>query len=325
MRDVLISCMALQQVPAWLPWPNGAPALIEWAGQPPDTSTGHPTWGAVAAPLRDQHGAMLPALFRAYRAFPGFDLADDVRIAVVGFSAGSNSGLRELLRNPLDRARISFVGAIDGLHPNLSPVPPTPADLMRDPLRRYADWGAEEGGIQAMATDAALDAGPEVVATCSGVAAPSATNADTRTALSDLEWQVFSAVQAAGQRLVQPAVPTPFPEQQQSPHLHAGEAYPVPFTRSGCRRFVALYYTGNQARDHVLQARVVAPDVLRAFLIPFWASSSGGASVVVDRPGISTDPGDLVEVAAAPRVSPSMGWLPPALAAAAMLGASFAA
>ena len=37
------------------------------------------------------------------------------RIAAVGFSAGSNSGVRTLLESELDRARLDFVAAVDGL------------------------------------------------------------------------------------------------------------------------------------------------------------------------------------------------------------------
>lgn len=317
-RDVVISCMALRGVPDWLPWPGGVPSFIEFAGQMP-AAGGHPTWGAVAQRYRDPSGQLLPGLFRAYRAWLGFELADVGRIAVVGFSAGSNSGVRELLRNPVDRGRISFVAAIDGEHPNLAATPPTDAQRATDPLSRYADFAGELGGLVDVATQAALDAGPAVVVTASSVAAPSPVNSDTRSALFDLQWAVESGVQQAGRRVVPPTLDGAFPPNATSSYLHAGERYPQPFTVSGCRRFVALYYPGTVERDHVLQARIVAPDVLQAFCVPFW-SRSAAAPVGAERPA----PTELVEAVAAPKLSPPVGWLPAALSAAALIGASFA-
>ncbi len=313
-HDVLISCMALQSVPDWIAWPDGAPSLLEFAGQSPPGG-GHPGWGATAARYRDASGQLLPNLFRAYARYLGFDVATAGRVGVVGFSAGSNSGVRELLRNPRDRARISFVLAVDGLHPNLSAA--GAGRISRTRTAAYADWSSEVGGLEDAATQAALDAGPLVIVTASDVAASSSTNAKTASALSDLEWVVMNNVQLSGHRVVQPTVPGPFPPRTTSPVLRAGEAYPQPRFVSGCRRFVALYYDGAQARDHVLQARIVTPDVLEAFCLPWWFPPSVAQPVAVR----GADPGVFVEAVSDPKLSRG-AWLPPVVSAAALVAAA---
>lgn len=251
---------------------------------------------------------MLPRLLASYRRFLGFDLSGVGRIAVVGFSAGSNSGIRELLRSPLDRARISFAAAIDGLHPmwaqrrirrsDEEPAPLTPEE-------RFADWPGQMEPFAAYALDAAQNQGGAMVITASQVAASSRKVAASSQALAYLwEW-VASRVGLPG-----PTVPGPFPPRSSSPKLRAGEPYPVPFATDGARSFVGLWYPGRDRRAHALQAWIVAPDILRAFLVPLWA---GAAPILIGDAREPLEPAD----GSSSRGAGLPTWTAPALGAAA--------
>ena len=166
--DVVISCMGMRKAPDWLPWAGSPPIMLEWAGVP--TASGHPSWQRAALPLRASDGSILPSLFARYRRYLGFDLDQVERIAAVGFSAGSNSGIRCLLQSELDRARLDFVAAVDGMHPTLAP---TQRGVHRphsdDPREDFVSWERQMGPFAAFA-DLAAQRACGFVATASSVA-----------------------------------------------------------------------------------------------------------------------------------------------------------
>ncbi len=303
-RDLIISCAALRRSPDWMPWSGEPPKLLEWPGVP---TGGHPSWKRAADGLRDSDGALLPNLVHRYRQYLGADLGELGRIAVVGFSAGSNSGVRELLRSPLDRARLSFVGAIDGMHPMLAPRRiHTGAE---DPTAYYADWAGQMGPFAAYALEAAQGQGGAMVCTASQVQ-PARGIAPTGLALSSLYQWI-----AERSSSTEPWMPGAFPPRDTSPALRAGEAYPTPIQIAGADRFVALWYAGSNARAHELQAYVVAPDVVRAFLVPLW----GGADPIL----VGHGPEPVEPPIATPAPSGVRGlpnWTPAAVAAVAAVG-----
>jgi hypothetical protein len=308
--DVLISCMALSQVPDWLPWADAPPKLLEFPGVP--TESGHPSWQRAARTLRDSDGRILPSLFRRYRQFLGFDLEGAGRIAVTGFSAGSNSGVRALLESELDRARIDFVAAIDGMHPTLrTEQRGVHQPHSTDPRVDFIAWQQQMGGFEAYALDAAQGA-CGFVATASSVAPTQRQIATTSEALSALY-----AVVAQSTGPSSPNLPAAFPPRMESPALREGEEYPRPYAIEGVGDFVGLWYAGDQKRDHVLQARVVLPDVLRAFLVPRWGGPSPGlVSVGLEQPSDSSDAAaDAASVSGLPDVTGAVVAVPAAIAA----------
>lgn len=300
--------MGLRRLPDWLPWPGGkSPALLEWPGA--STPSGHPSWKKAARALRDGDGAMLPTLFRRYRRFLGFDLQDAGRIAVVAFSAGSNSAVRELLRSPLDRARLSFVAAVDGMHPMLSGA------VTEAPEGNYIDWPGQMGPLAAFALDAAQNEGPAFVCSASQVPASSSRVAPSMLAMASLSSYVTQRLPPGG-----PWMPPAYPPRSSSPKLRAGEPYPVPFAVGGAKRFACLWYPGADKRAHELQAWVVVPDLLRAFLIPLWG---GPEPILVGAGPEPTEPPDL-EHPPRSSVRGLPNWTPAAIATAAIAGVAFA-
>lgn len=265
MTDVLISCMGVRKLPDWLPWQGKPPVLLEWAGAM--GAGGHPGWAQVARRLRGPDGSLLRNLLAQYRRFLGFDLDGVDRIAVVGFSAGSNSGVRELLRSPLDRARISWVAAVDGMHPMWSLQNPTEAETEADVRKLYQDWPGQMDPFAQFALEASDLQGNGFVCTASQVAAPSSQVAPTSTAIHSLARWVLE--NRTGPRLP-PDIPKTFPGRRSAPYLHPGELYPEPIAGDGAGPFVALWYQGSDERAHRLQAYVVVPDLLRSFLVPLW-------------------------------------------------------
>jgi hypothetical protein len=306
-RDLIISCAGLRRVPSGLPWAGEPPILLAWPGVP--TPSGHPSWKAAARELRGSDGAMLDRLIGRYRRFIGADLSGISRIAVVGFSAGSNSGVRELLRSPLDRARISFVAAIDGLHPMLARRRVRAAET--DPTANYADWPGQMAPFAEYGLLAAEDQGAAMVCTASGVSA-SRQVAPTGVALASLYQWIAAHSSATG-----PWLPPEFPPRESAPALRAGEQYPTPSIVQGARRFVAMWYQGRTARAHELQAYVVAPDVLRAFLVPYW----GGADPILV--GHRPDDPTVAEPGPPPEVTGLPFWTPAALGAFAGVASAF--
>lgn len=316
-RDLIISCAGLRRVPDWLPWSGEPPKLLEWPGAP--TASGHPSWKVSARTLRDADGAILPTLLARYRRFLGFDLGSVGRIAVVGFSAGSNSGVRELLRSPLDRARVSFVAAIDGMHPMWARRRVRRSELEApapsDPESMYLDWTAQMQPFAAYALDAAQDQGGAMVATASQVRPSSgASVAPSYVALASLYQWVAQRSDAT-----EPWLPPAFPPRSSSPTLQSGEDYPLPIQVQGARRFVALWYAGQTTRAHELQAWVVVPDVLRSFLVPLW----GGADPIL----VGDAPEPVEPSALEPPASSSPAglpfWTPAAFGAAAAVASAF--
>lgn len=307
MRDVLISCMGLRKVPDWLPWAGEPPIMLEWPGTP---TGGHPSWQRAARGVRGSDGAILPPLFARYRQYLGCDLDRVRRIAAVGFSAGSNSGIRALLESELDRARLDFVASVDGMHPTLAPAQRgVHRPHAADPRDDFADWNRQMGPFAAFA-DLAAQRACGFVATASSVAPARRDIATTSQALSAL----FAVIaQAAGPS--SPRLPAAYPPRTESPALRRGEPYPLPYSIEGAGDFVALMYPGDQTRDHQLQAQVVVPDILRAFLVPRWGGPSPGL-VSTDR-----EPADKV---AAPTVSGAPDAMGVALAVPAAAAAVFA-
>lgn len=283
MRDVVISCMAIRKLPDWLPWAGSAPVVLEWSGVP--TASGHPSWQKAARGLRDSDGAILPRLFARYRQYLGFDLSEAGRVAAVGFSAGSNSGIRVLLESELDRGRLDFVAAIDGMHPTLAPerrgVHRPQTD---DPRTDFVAWQSQMGPFADYA-DLAAQGSCGFVATASSVAPVSRTISTTAQALSALYAWVAGVVGPSS-----PNLPASFPPRETSPELREGEEYPLPYNIQGVRDFVCMWYPGDQARDHVLQAQVVIPDVLRSFLVPRWGGPSPGLVSAVHEPTSAAAP-----------------------------------
>jgi hypothetical protein len=266
-RDLIISMMALRQVP-----PDAAfatvPILIEWPGRVP-AGGGHPGWGALADSLRAppwRKGELLPALLKRYERFIGSEIG---RIAVVGFSAGANSGVRELLRNETDRSRIDFVASVDGMHPNFAP---RPLGNVTDPRSNYADWSSEMGGLESFARRAA-SGGVGLVCTASDIPSPSPRVSSSSFALESLTL-VSSPPQSA------PDVPARWPLAVTSPLLKPGESYPKPTRTMGARDFVAFWYPkigtslNELKRTHILQAQIVAPDIVKSFLVARWNPSA---------------------------------------------------
>lgn len=281
MADVLISCMALRAVPDWLPWAGEPPVMLEWPGVP--TASGHPSWQRAARTLRGADGSILPALFGRYRQFLGFDLDGVNRIAAVGFSAGSNSGIRTLLESDLDRARLDFVAAVDGMHPTLAPEPRgVHRPLSDDPRSDFIAWDQQMGPFAAFASSAAEGA-CGFVATASSVAPTSREISTTSQALSAL-----FAVVARATGPSSPNLPASYPPRTSSPSLRAGEEYPLPYSIEGVGDFVCMFYGGDQPRDHQLQAAVVVPDILRAFVVPRWGGPSPGLVSVDMEPSTGT-------------------------------------
>jgi hypothetical protein len=129
--------------------------IVEWPGE----GSGHPSWAQLAARLRSPDGRLLPTLAKMYR----FESANQV--VAVGFSAGSSSGCRELLRHPLDRAALAAAVLCDGAHAALKTW------LKYDPAapeKYFADWKTQvaplrdafSDGMAVFMTASQVDPGP---------------------------------------------------------------------------------------------------------------------------------------------------------------------
>lgn len=276
MPDLVISLMSLAKIPDGVTFEH-PPAILHW--MPSSTKPGsHPSWTADADKLREppyRKGRLLPNLVKQFSKALGFGPADVNRICVVGFSAGANNGLRELLRNRDDREAIDVVFSVDGLHPNLRPVPLPGVDEWRAP---YAAWDAEMEPFADFAVAAAL--GERVaVFTCSDVAAPSKVNAKTADALEDLLSDVAHRA-AAHAPLADPIIPPgAFPTAPSSPK---------PKEYSGSRGFSIFWYAGSDKQAHITQGTTVTRDLWRDFLV--WRWSPGTAETVSPGPISSTPP-----------------------------------
>lgn len=248
--DVVLSMFAGEKIPPGVPFAH-PPRVIQW--NPPIVGMGHPSWTAEADKLRAgpwRKGPLLPALLRRY----GVRIEDVGRIAVLGFSAGSNNGVRELLRSDDDRRRIDTVLAVDGLHPNLAVTPKTP------PRGGYAAWNAEMEPFAAFGERAALGAAA-MVATASQVAAPSSRNGQTARVLADLEADVIARF-PAGQDFGPQVLPDDYPT--------SGDPL-VPLVRHQIGSFAALWYPGKDKAAHIAQGTAVVRDLWRDVLSRRWS------------------------------------------------------
>lgn len=242
-------------------WPGARPALIDWQGVRASPAA-HPSWSGPADALRGPDGRLLPALLRKY----GHSSAS--RVACIGFSAGSNSGLGQLLKHPLDRAQIDFVGSFDGIHGYVGQYPP-PAG---NPLAYFKYRDQADPWFDFM-RQAALGLKGCVV-TASNVAPPAADFTQTRIAVTSL-------LQALGTQLGRlSAGDTPWT----SPPLmyRPGDAALPAATLEQVRASWGTITTatmgqlnaltapnGDQKEDHVKQARMIGPLML-ATLVPRW-------------------------------------------------------
>ena len=246
--DLVISVYALRPAAwsqAWEGFSGAQPRLVEWSGES-QSGSGHPTWQFIGDRMRDSSGRLLPALLRQWNA----DGAE--RIAAVGFSAGSNSGLRQLLWHPEDRARLDAVFAIDGLHPSVNA-----AGELLDPRQLE--------GLRAYATAAAAG-GRLAVATASNVAAPSASSGKTAQMLRELTAAVATARGAA-----LPAPPLSWLGTSPPPESIVTQAQALGLVDAAqLGGFSAWWFSGADAAAHIRQAQNVLPLLLRSYLAPRW-------------------------------------------------------
>jgi hypothetical protein len=193
--------------------------------------------------LRDRKsGRLLPNLLKTWQLDP------ESAVVAVGFSAGSNSGLRELLRNADDRAQIQGAIALDGAHWNQK-------KLGTDDPGEYWDWIGEAGPFHEMQMLSARTGKPFILS-ASAVGRPGPQLSMTREALS----AVARTLSAAG-----------FTREDAPPSL-SGEITGTDQGRTITRAPVAswryggavtLLYPGDQAADHRWQIAAVAPLALR--------------------------------------------------------------
>lgn len=262
--DVIISTMGLRSV-SW--WPGSRkPYLVEWPGVISNAG-GHPSWFAAATSLRRPDGQLLPNLLARY------NLSGAKRIAVVGFSAGSNSGVRELIRNAEDRKRISFVGAFDGLHPVLSQQSTW---NLQDPMSFFVSPKQLEPWLAYMALAAAGRKG--MVMTASSIPEPAPNLSTSKFALTKcLEQTGIAAGRLSpGQDPWLDIVPggndMPLPDATQ--HVVQQETKTrVRYATIGALRALEAERSKNVQADHLAQAAMI-PAVLRATLVPLWQASS---------------------------------------------------
>jgi hypothetical protein len=248
--DLILSCMAMPASTLRLleARPGKKPAIIEW--MPPTASGHHPDWKPVAQSLRDSSGQIIPNLLRRYPV-----LGDQMpsRIAAFGFSAGSNSGLRELIRSPADREMLSFVGSIDGLHFRMQDGSiEAPAD--------YDPWVK-------LAVEAVLGK-KWVVFTGNNIPPP--TPITTRTS-EGMRMVNRSVIDYLGSEKLSRRYP---------PRLEVMQEFvsygpPLPNGQGGLGNCYWFEYPGTQAADHVTQASTIIPRVMDTFLAAAWGAKPG--------------------------------------------------
>ena len=250
-KPILLNLMALRQVP------QGFDA-IDWMPPATDYRTGgHPSWVADANRLRSGGGPLLPALLRRYGR------PEDADVLAIGFSAGSNSGLRELLRDPQDREQLVGVVALDGLHSSLKTWVKN-GDLGSVRSRSmYADWNGQMAPFEDYMRRAA-DGDKLMVATASNVAAPPGGISKTRNAWLDIITDLASLGVSVN------PLDASIKETLTGTDGRPVSWYPAPGATVGDRGY-ALFFDGDQARDHVQQARLLGPWVLGKFVLPFLA------------------------------------------------------
>jgi hypothetical protein len=241
---ILLSLYALREKPAGFEDFR----LLEWT---PSTGGGHPSWAAEAAQLRiaggDPAGPLLRPLLRRYGV-----TEDPPMLVVVGFSAGANSGLREVLRHRADRDMIAAALSIDGLHAATKSWVPRSAP---NPADRYFDWTGQVGPLQAMLLEAAPDSGRFFAATSSDVAGPGPNLTQSSEAWDDVIRHSQIATSPAN-------VPLSLKASDGGARVRLLEG------RAIGPGALVLDYAGKTARDHVQQASAVAPWLLSTYVAP---------------------------------------------------------
>lgn len=240
--DLIISCMA--GVSRYFDNIGHRPAVIEWAGEGPPGS--HPSWVEPAAKLRDPvTKELLPRLFGMFRA------GSPTRVAVFGFSAGSNSGIRELLRNPNDRARISFAACVDGLHP----------------VKNWNDSGVADFNLQvAPFANYALSASKgtgTIVFTGNNLESPTPTTYRTPQTMQLINRYVV-------EQLGGPDAVASHPTDMTRIRSFLADGEPTPNGVGGIGNAYFFEYPGTQKEDHITQANVIVPRIIERFLTPVW-------------------------------------------------------
>lgn len=251
-QRVLFSCMAIGKtgLAELGTWP-ARPGTIEWA--PRNTKPGsHPSWKEDGHAFRDPSTRrLLPRLLRM------FGRSDPERVAAIGFSAGSNSGIRELLRSESDREALSMVASIDGLHAAVANESLHKAD---DPTSYFLDW---KGQIEPFAQYALRAARGQcsMVITGNNLAEPAPGLTRTPFAMRKL----FEWVEK------QPGIEEYDAETARS---FADLGPPLPLHIFGAGRLYCFAYSGTRKEDHIAQANIIVPRVLRRVLLPLWTGKA---------------------------------------------------
>jgi hypothetical protein len=194
----------------------------------PHDGNNPPSWSSKAAQLRVS-GGYLDGILRGYSVDP------TAPIVGIGFSAGSNNGLRELVRDVVDRERIAGVIALDGLHWNVWDR------ALRSPTN-FKDWKREVAPFAHYAEMAANGVGWMVV-TASSVASPGPSLTSTSEALDFLaDW--------VGAEEVEPTI---------TPSI-------LPIKQRQVGQFVAQWYPGVTGDMHRYQGGEVR-DVVGSFVL----------------------------------------------------------
>lgn len=249
-QDVIFSFMAIR--PEWMPEELSGARLIEVPGV---VAEGHsnPGWSHLSG--LKVNGSVIRGLLNHY------GIKNPRRIAAFGFSAGSNAGLRELLKNEADRQTLSMVAAIDGLHPRLNPYFVEAGDI-----KDHYQWYDEQVkpffsyAMRAAMGDTVL------VATASNVAAPIINDgkvSKTADAWGDIDLMINSEYSGPLDNQIYP--------------YQFDTAKIVPDYVGGVNDFTVFYYPGEGKQAHIDQAQIVGPLILKYILAPYWQDGEVGA------------------------------------------------
>jgi hypothetical protein len=240
-EDVILSFMALS---------HGLKEFADSRGirvveVPPTGGGGHPSWNDSPS---------LTALIKKFGLKPR-------RIAAFGFSAGSNSGLRSILRRS-DAAQLSFVCALDGMHPMLSPKAASATAIGT----RYQDAANQFFPFANYALQAAHHQATMVIS-ASQIPAPPPWQGWSFSTTADA---LLDVVRYTSENAPEAAAPA-------TPEELLG-VWPQPIAASGAGDFLALWYprSGDDEQDHIDQANIVGPAVARSILGPLWDQEAGG-------------------------------------------------
>ncbi len=250
----IFSCMAVNQhgYDVLDGWPQ-KPAVIEW--MPRQQGSGHPDWKPDGWAFRDPvTGRIIPRLLRM------FGRTDPRRLAAFGFSAGSNSGLRELLRNQADRESLSFVGAVDGLH---AAVSDSSIHRPENPKSYFLAWEDQIAPFAEYALRAARGQ-CRMVITGNNLQEPVSGTTRTPFAMRKLfEWVEL-----------QPGI---LPYNESLTRSFADLGAPLPNFIYGRGDLHCFSYLGTQKADHITQANVIVPRLLQHMLQPLWVTGGLGS------------------------------------------------